>query len=169
MGIMANPFYVDMGFTKDEVAAVSKVYGVVMTLAGAFIGGVLALRLGVMRVLMLGAVLSAATNLLFVWLAGRGHDVQGLIFVVSADNLASGIASAAFIAYLSSLTNVSYSATQYALFSSIMLLLPKWLAGFSGQFVDAHGYADFFLATAGLGLPVLVLVALAARVRTPGH
>jgi PAT family beta-lactamase induction signal transducer AmpG len=168
MGIMANPFYVDMGFTKDEVAAVSKVYGVVMTLAGSFIGGVLALRLGVMRVLMLGAVLSAATNLLFVWLAGRGHDVQGLIFVVSADNLASGIASAAFIAYLSSLTNVSYSATQYALFSSIMLLLPKWLAGFSGQFVDAHGYADFFLVTAGLGVPVLVLVALAARVKVGG-
>ncbi len=165
MGIMANPFYVDMGFTKDEVAAVSKVYGVVMTLAGSFIGGVLALRLGVMRVLMLGAVLSAATNLLFAWLAGRGHDVQALIVVVSADNLASGIASAAFIAYLSGLTNVSYSATQYALFSSIMLLLPKWLAGFSGQFVDAHGYADFFLATAGLGLPVLVLVALAARVK----
>ena len=168
MGIMANPFYVDMGFTKDEVAAVSKVYGVVMTLVGSFIGGVLALRLGVMRVLMLGAVLSAATNLLFVWLAGRGHDVQGLIFVVSADNLASGIASAAFIAYLSSLNNVSYSATQYALFSSIMLLLPKWLAGFSGQFVDAHGYADFFMATAGLGLPVLVLVALAARVKVGG-
>ncbi len=165
MGIMANPFYVDMGFTKDEVAAVSKVYGVVMTLAGSFIGGVLALRLGVMRVLMLGAVLSAATNLLFAWLASRGHDVQALIVVVSADNLASGIASAAFIAYLSGLTNVSYSATQYALFSSIMLLLPKWLAGFSGQFVDAHGYADFFLATAGLGVPVLVLVALAARVK----
>ncbi len=165
MGIMANPFYVDMGFTKDEVAAVSKVYGVVMTLAGSFIGGMLALRLGVMRVLMLGAVLSAATNLLFAWLAGRGHDVQALIVVVSADNLASGIASAAFIAYLSGLTNVSYSATQYALFSSIMLLLPKWLAGFSGQFVDAHGYADFFLATAGLGVPVLVLVALAARVK----
>ena len=169
MGIMANPFYVDMGFTKDEVAAVSKVYGVVMTLAGSFIGGVLALRLGVMRVLMLGAVLSAATNLLFVWLAGRGHDVQALILVVSADNLASGIASAAFIAYLSGLTNVSYSATQYALFSSIMLLLPKWLAGFSGQFVDAYGYAPFFLATAGLGLPVLVLVALAARVRSAGR
>ncbi len=168
MGIMANPFYVDMGFTKDEVAAVSKVYGVIMTLAGSFIGGVLALRLGVMRVLMLGAVLSAATNLLFAWLAGRGHDVQALIFVVSADNLSAGVASAAFIAYLSSLTNVSYSATQYALFSSIMLLLPKWLAGFSGQFVDAHGYADFFLATAGLGLPVLVLVALAARVKPAG-
>ncbi len=164
MGIMANPFYVDMGFTKDEVAAVSKVYGVIMTLAGAFVGGVLSLRLGVMRVLMLGAILSAASNLLFAWMAGRGHDVQMLVLVVSADNLASGIASAAFIAYLSSLTNISYSATQYALFSSIMLLAPKWLAGFSGQYVDAFGYAQFFAATSLLGLPVLLLVALASRV-----
>ena len=164
MGIMANPFYVDMGFTKDEVAAVTKVYGVIMTLAGAFLGGALAMRWGVMRVLMLGAALSAATNLLFAWLATRGHDVNALVWVVSADNLAGGIASAAFIAYLSGLTNVQYSATQYALFSSMMLLAPKWLAGFSGAFVDAHGYVSFFQATALLGLPVLVLIALASRV-----
>ena len=163
MGIMANPFYVDMGFTKDEVAAVTKVYGVIMTLAGAFIGGALALRVGVMRVLMLGAVLSAATNLAFAWLAGVGHSVPALIVVVSADNLASGIASAAFIGYLSSLTNISYSATQYALFSSMMLLLPKFVAGFSGDYVNAYGYANFFASTALLGLPVLLLVALAAR------
>jgi PAT family beta-lactamase induction signal transducer AmpG len=165
MGIMANPFYVDMGFSKSEVAAVTKFYGVIMTLVGAFVGGVLALRLGVMRVLMLGAVLSAATNLLFVWLSSRGHDVQALVFVISADNLASGIASAAFIAYLSGLTNISYSATQYALFSSIMLLAPKWLAGFSGQYVDHFGYGNFFLATAALGVPVLLLVVLAGRVK----
>jgi len=164
MGIMANPFYVDMGFTKDEVAAVTKVYGVIMTLAGAFLGGALAMRWGVMRVLMLGAALSPATNLLFAWLATRGHDVNALVWVVSADNLAGGIASAAFIAYLSGLTNVQYSATQYALFSSMMLLAPKWLAGFSGAFVDAHGYVSFFQATALLGLPVLVLIALASRV-----
>jgi PAT family beta-lactamase induction signal transducer AmpG len=165
MGIMANPFYVDMGFTKDEVAAVTKVYGVVMTLVGAFVGGALAMRMGVMRVLMLGAMLSAATNLLFAWLAGQGHDVTALIFVVSADNLASGIASAAFIAYLSSLTNVNYSATQYALFSSMMLLLPKFVAGYSGMFVDAFGYANFFTATSALGLPVLGLVWLASRIK----
>jgi PAT family beta-lactamase induction signal transducer AmpG len=165
MGIMANPFYVDMGFSKDEVATVSKIYGVVMTLAGAFVGGVLSMRFGVMRVLMLGAVLSAASNLLFAWLASRGHDLTMLVFVVSADNLAGGIASAAFIAYLSSLTNISYSATQYALFSSLMLLLPKFLAGYSGVFVDAYGYAPFFVATAALGLPVLILVALAARMQ----
>jgi MFS transporter, PAT family, beta-lactamase induction signal transducer AmpG len=164
MGIMANPFYVDMGFTKSEVAGVTKVYGVIMTLVGAFVGGLLSARFGVMRVLMLGAVLSAASNLLFVWLSGVGHDVQALVWVISADNLASGIASAAFIAYLSSLTNISYSATQYALLSSMMLLLPKFIAGFSGDFVDAYGYANFFTATACLGLPVLVLVVLAARV-----
>jgi PAT family beta-lactamase induction signal transducer AmpG len=165
MGIMANPFYVDMGFTKDEVAAVTKIYGVVMTLVGAFIGGALAMRMGVMRVLMLGAALSAATNLLFAWLAGQGHDLHALIFVISADNLASGIASAAFIAYLSSLTNVNYSATQYALFSSMMLLLPKFVAGYSGMYVDAFGYASFFTATAALGVPVLLLVGLTSRIK----
>jgi PAT family beta-lactamase induction signal transducer AmpG len=165
MGIMANPFYVDMGYTKDEVAAVTKIYGVIMTLVGAFVGGALAMRLGVMRVLMLGAVLSAASNLLFAWLGTRGHDVTALIFVISADNLSSGIASAAFIAYLSSLTNVNYSATQYALFSSMMLLLPKWLAGFSGVYVDAFGYGHFFTATALLGAPVLLLVWLASRLK----
>ena len=165
MGIMANPFYVDMGYTKDEVAAVTKVFGVLMTLLGAFIGGVLSLRLGVMRILMLGALLSAGSNLLFAWLGGVGHNLTALVWVISADNLASGIASAAFIAYLSSLTQVQYSATQYALFSSMMLLMPKWLAGFSGVFVDAHGYATFFTCTALLGLPVLLLVGLASRVQ----
>ena len=166
MGIMANPFYVDMGYTKDEVAAVTKVYGVVMTLVGAFVGGSLAMRFGVMRILMLGALLSACTNLLFAWLAGHGHDVTALIAVVSADNLASGIASAAFIAYLSSLTNVSYSATQYALFSSMMLLLPKFVAGFSGDYVNAFGYAQFFASTAMLGLPVLGLVWIASKAKS---
>ena len=167
MGIMANPFYVDMGYTKDEVAAVTKIFGVIMTLVGAFLGGALAMRFGVMRVLMLGAVLSAASNLLFAWLGSRGHDVNSLIFVISADNLSSGIASAAFIAYLSSLTNVNYSATQYALFSSMMLLLPKFLAGYSGKYVDAFGYSHFFIATALLGLPVLLLVWLASRSKMP--
>ena len=164
MGIMANPFYVDMGYTEAEVASVSKIFGVIMTLVGAFIGGVISMRIGVMRVLMLGAVLSAGSNLLFAWLATRGHDLVGLIAVVSADNLAGGIASAAFIAYLSSLTNVNYSATQYALFSSMMMLLPKWIAGFSGVYVDHFGYAQFFVSTALLGLPVLVLVWLASRI-----
>jgi PAT family beta-lactamase induction signal transducer AmpG len=163
MGIMANPFYVDMGYTKDEVAAVSKVFGVVMTLVGAFVGGVLTLRFGVMRILFLGAILSAVSNLLFAWLATQGHDLNGLIWVISADNLSSGIATAAFIAFLSALTNIQYSATQYALFSSMMLLLPKWLAGFSGVFVDHFGYSSFFISTAIIGVPVLILIWLTIR------
>ncbi len=163
MGVMSNPFYQEMGFTKDEVATVSKVYGVIMTVVGAVLGGVLTMRMGVMRTLMLGAVLSAATNLLFVWLAGRGHDVGALVFTISADNLSAGIASSAFVAYLSSLTNQAYSATQYALFTSVMLLLPKFIAGFSGEFVDAYGWASFFTGTALAGVPVLALVWLVAR------
>lgn len=165
MGVMSNPFYVDMGYTKNEVATVSKVYGVIMTIVGAAMGGVLIVKTGIMRTLFLGAVLSAATNLLFVWLAGRGHDVTGLVFTISADNLSAGIASSAFIAYLSGLTNSAYSATQYALFSSVMLLLPKFIAGFSGIFVDTYGYASFFTGTALLGLPVLVLVWLAGQAK----
>ena len=163
MGIMANPFYVDMGYSKDEVAAVSKVYGLIMTLVGAALGGVLSVKFGMMRTLMLGAVLSAASNLLFSWLAIRGHDVAALTIVISVDNLASGIASSAFIAYMSSLTSISYSATQYALLSSMMLLLPKWLAGFSGVAVDAFGYNLFFVGTALIGVPVLVLIWIASK------
>ncbi|MCS6945053.1 MAG: MFS transporter [Burkholderiaceae bacterium] len=163
MGVMANPFYVDMGYSKDEVAAVSKFYGVAMTLAGAILGGAAAVRYGVLRVLAAGALLSAASNLLFAWLATRGHDLPALVLVIGADNLSAGVASAAFVAYLSGLTNVAYSATQYALFSSTMLLVPKWLAGFSGAFVDAYGYPAFFAGTAALGLPVLLLIALIAR------
>jgi PAT family beta-lactamase induction signal transducer AmpG len=163
MGIMANPFYVDTGFSKADVANVTKVYGVLMTLVGAAVGGVMALRWGVMRVMMVGAVLSALTNCLFAWLATVGNNYWALVGVISADNLASGIASAAFIAYMSGLTSRGYSATQYALFSSLMLLLPKFVAGFSGVFVDAYGYASFFYATALLGLPVLGLVWLASR------
>jgi PAT family beta-lactamase induction signal transducer AmpG len=168
MGVMANPFYRDMAFTKSEVAWVSKGFGVVMTLVGAALGGVLCLRVGVGRVLLFGAALSAATNLLFAWVATRGHDLLALIVAISADNLSGGMAGAAFVAYLSGLTNIEYSATQYALFSSVMLLLPKFVAGFSGVFVDAYGYSAFFHATAALGVPVLLLIGLASRVAPAG-
>ncbi|HKQ30411.1 MAG TPA: MFS transporter [Burkholderiales bacterium] len=171
MGVMANTFYRDAGFTKDQVAAVSGVYGVIVTLAGTFIGGMLAMRFGMLRTLFLGAVLSAATNLLFAWLALRGNDLELLVLVVTADNLSAGIATAAFIGYMSSLTNIQYSATQYALFSSLMVLLPKFIAGFSGLAVDTYGYPAFFIGTALIGAPVLLLVWLAARAeatRAPG-
>ncbi len=163
MGVIANVFYVDIGFSKAEIAAVTKVFGVAMTLIGALAGGVLVNRFGVMKILFSGALLAALTNLLFALLALNGPVVELLMLVVSLDNFSAGIATAAFVAYLSALTNIQYSATQYALFSSIMLLLPKFLGGFSGVAVDSIGYPAFFTGTALLGLPVLVLIILAAR------
>jgi PAT family beta-lactamase induction signal transducer AmpG len=163
LGVIANVFYVDTGFSKTEVANVTKVFGVAMTLLGAVVGGILVNRLGVMRILFAGAVLSAATNLLFALLAQVGASVPLLIGVVAMDNLSGGLAASAFVAYLSALTNVRYSATQYALFSSVMLLLPKFLGGFSGVMVDRLGYESFFLITALMGLPVLLLVWFAGR------
>lgn len=163
LGVIANVFYVDMGFSKDEIANVTKVFGVIMTLAGTVFGGLMVRVYGVMPILFLGALLSAGTNLLFAVLAGVGHDVGMLIWVVVADNLSGGLAVSAFVAYLSGLTNVSYSATQYALFSSVMLLLPKFVGGFSGVMVDGMGYPGFFTLTALIGLPVLLLVGLAWR------
>lgn len=164
MGVMANPFYSDMGFSKEEVAAVSKIFGVVMTLTGAFAGGIITMRIGVLKTLFIGSVLSAGTNLLFCVLSQLGHSVPFLVLTVSADNLAAGLASAAFVAYLSSLTSSAYSATQYALFSSLMLLLPKFIAGFSGVLVESVGYGMFFLVTAAMGIPVAAIVWLASRV-----
>lgn len=158
MGVMANPFYADMGFSKEEVASVSKIFGVVMTIVGAFLGGLVTAKIGVLRTLFLGGILATGTNLLFSYLATVGHDVYLLIFCVSADNLAAGIASAAFLAYLSGLTSPQYTATQYALMSSLMLLVPKTLAGFSGVFVSHYGYENFFIMTAFLGLPVLCIL-----------
>ncbi|WP_298444665.1 MFS transporter [uncultured Ferrimonas sp.] len=163
MGVMANVFYVDMGFSKGEVAAISKIYGVLMTLAGAAVGGVLVYRYGTIKVLFLGGLLVASTNLLFAWQALVGHNVPLLTLAISADNFSAGIATSAFIAYLSSLTNIAYSATQYALLSSMMLLFPKFIAGFSGVMVDALGYVGFFVAVSIMGLPVLVLIAMVHR------
>ncbi|QDL56392.1 AmpG family muropeptide MFS transporter [Rhodoferax aquaticus] len=165
LGVMANPFYVELKFTNLELAGVTKVYGVIMTLVGAFIAGAIAPRVGVMRVMMLGAVFSALTNFLFVWLGHQGHDLTALTVVISADNLAGGIATAAFIAYLSALTNIKYTVTQYALLSSVMVFVPKLLGGYSGVFVETYGFDTFFTGTALLGIPVLALVWLASKAK----
>lgn len=163
MGVMANAFYVDMGFSKDEVASISKVFGVVMTLVGAGFGGVLVNRFGTGKILFCGAVLTASTNLLFSYMATQQSSLTLLACVISADNLSAGIATAAFITYLSSLTNVAFSATQYALLSSVMLLLPKFIAGFSGVIVDHIGYNHFFIGTALMGIPALILIVILTR------
>jgi PAT family beta-lactamase induction signal transducer AmpG len=163
LGVIANVFYQDLGFTKPQIAKAVNTFGVIVSIVGGFLGGVLATRFGVMRILMLGAVLSAATNLAFVGLAYVGHNVPLMYATVFADNLAAGLASAAFVAFLSSLTNVQFTAVQYAIFSSLMTLLPKTLGGYSGSIVDGIGYPGFFIFTTLIGVPVLILVWLAGR------
>ncbi len=158
LGVIANVFYYDLGFSKNEIATTTKVFGIIMTLLGGFIGGLMTMRYGVMRILFLGAILSALTNLLFMWLAQSGNDIVLLSGVIAADNLSAGLASAAFIAYLSSLTNISFTAVQYAILSSLMTLLPKLLGGYSGGMVNELGYSNFFLMTALMGLPVIFLI-----------
>ncbi len=163
LGVISNVFYQDLGFTKEQIAGIVKTFGLIMTLVGGFLGGILTVRFGVIRILWWGAILSAATNILFMALAEMGNNVPMLYVVISADNLAAGLASAAFVAFLSSLTNVSFTAVQYAIFSSLMTLLPKFLGGYSGTMVDALGYPNFFIATALMGLPVLWLLHLAKK------
>lgn len=158
MGVMANPFYHDLGFTKDQVAAVSKIYGVAMALLGGFVGGALTLRVGVPRMMWAAALVSSASILLYALLATRGPDLGLLILAVSTDNFTEGIAGTVFIAYLSGLTNRSFSATQYAVLSSATVLVPKLAGGFSGAAVEAFGYPRFFCACAASGLVALALV-----------
>ena len=164
MGVMANPFYLTfMGFSKTEVADVTKIFGFFMTIGGSLLGGLLVIRYGVRRILLLGAIMTALTNLLFVVLAQYPPNLATLAVVVSADNLSGGIANVALIAWLSSMTSASFTATQYALFSSLMTLPGKFLGGFSGMVVANYGYAEFFLVAGLLGVPAIVLTMIMMR------
>lgn len=164
LGVVSNVFYLDMGFSKNVIATVTKTFGLGMTLIGGFFGGMLTVRFGVYVILFFGALLAVGANLLFMLLAQSGVDLTVLMFVIGADNFCSGLASTAFIAFLSSLTNISFTAVQYALFSSLMTLFPKLIGGYSGTMVAAWGYESFFLITALMGLPVLLLVWLSRDV-----
>lgn len=163
-GVISNVFYADMGFSKVEIAGAVKTFGVAMSILGGIAGGVLAQRFRLMNMMMLGAVAAAATNLLFVWLALRGHDVPLMYTAVGLDNFAAGLAGTVFVAFLSALTNIRFTAVQYALFSSLMTLLPKTIGGYSGAIVKQIDYTGFFLFTAALGVPILLLVWWADRV-----
>ena len=158
LGVISNVFYADMGFSKGQIATVTKVFGIWMTILGGFVGGFLTIQYGVLRVLTLGAVMTVITNLLFIPLANNPGNVALLSVVIGADNITAGLAAAAFIAYLSSLVNISFTAMQYAMFSSMMTLFPKLLGGYSGSIVDSLGYESFFFISSMMGLPVLVLI-----------
>jgi len=169
MASMANPLYIDLGYSKSTIANISGAYGLAMTMIGAVVGGALAARFGIMRPLLAGAILAGSTNLLFAWMAGQGGATWALVLTISADNLSGGLAGSVFIAWLSSLTNTAYTATQYALFSSLMTLPGKFLSGFGGVVVDAVGYPFFFILAAALGLPAVLLTIAVMRWQARGR
>ncbi|MDQ4060654.1 MAG: MFS transporter, partial [Pseudomonadota bacterium] len=150
-GIMANPLYIDLGFTKSDIASVSKLYGVVVGIVGAFVGGLAIVRLGLRASLLIGAVAGAGSNLLFSWLALQGAKLDLLILCISLDNFAGGFAGSALIAFMSALTGKGYTATQYALLSSLYALPGKLVGGISGFIVAGYGYPTFFALTAAFG------------------
>lgn len=158
MGVMANVFYLEKGYQISEIATYSKFFGLFATIIGGFLGGLYSMHKGVIESLLVGAIIAAFSNLLFAWLAVSDINITFLIVVITADNIASGFAGAAFVVYLSSLTSIKFTATQYALFSSMMLFVPKLIAGYAGGIVNLIGYSQFFIFTAILGLPVLVLI-----------
>ena len=165
-GVMANPLYVDLGYTKVQIATVAKLYGVWIGIVGAFAGGYLVSKIGLFRTMLIGAVGSAVSHLLFAWLATQvGAPIEALVVAISADNFAGSFCGTALIAYMSGLTGAGFSATQYALLSSLYALPGKLVGGVSGFMVAAWGYAAFFAMTSVIAVPVIALL-LAVR-RTP--
>ena len=157
LGPMAMPFYVDTGFSKEEVAIVTNAFGIAMTMAGVFVGGLLIYRYNLMSVVFLGALLVMLTNVAFAWLDTIGHNVSALTVTITLDNFSQGVASTALIALLSGLTNRSFTATQYAALFLLATFPATIIKGFSGFFVDSFGYFNFFLYAAALGIPAAVI------------
>jgi PAT family beta-lactamase induction signal transducer AmpG len=165
-GVMANPLYIDLGFTKSDIATVSKLYGVWIGIAGAFAGGALAQKLGLMPTLLIGGVAASASHLSLAYLAAHAGRLDLLTLAVSVESFAGGFAGAALIAYMSSLVSPGYAATQYALLSSLYALPGKFVGGLSGFMVEAMGYPRFFVTTALIGVPVALLCLLVWRLRS---
>ncbi|MBL6936109.1 MAG: AmpG family muropeptide MFS transporter [Alphaproteobacteria bacterium] len=157
-GVMANPFYVAMGFTKIEIADVSKIFGVAATVAGIVVGGAVVYRLGIFRALLLCGILQALSNLMFAYQATVGHDVGLLVATIGLENLTGGMGSAAFVAYLSSLCSHAFSATQYALLSSVMALGRTVLASGGGWAAQEMGWVPFFIGSTFAAVPGLLLL-----------
>lgn len=156
-GNISNLFYQDLGFTKEQIATAVKTFGVIASIGGGFVGGWFAQKTGIMKAMMVGALLACATNLLFIMLF-YSPSVPTMYLAVLTDNFAAGLASAIFVAFLSALTSIRFTAVQYALFSSLMTLLPKVLGGYSGAIVEATNYPTFFMITFAIGIPILYLV-----------
>ena len=163
LGIVANPFYIDIGFNLSEIATVTKVFGFAITIIGAFIGGISVARFGIANPLIISSVLLAASNLFFLLFTNVGPNINILFLIISADNFALGFSGSVFIAFLSSLTNRHYTASQYALFTSIMFLPGIVISGFSGQIVSSMGWSSFFFFAAAMGIPSILCSILIVR------
>lgn len=167
-GAMANPFYNELGFTGLELATISKVYGIIASLAGGIVGGVIVARYGIFKTLLFGGILQSVTNILFSILALHGHDLVWLGIAITADNLSGGIASAAFVAYLSGLCNTAYTATQFALMTSFMSAGRTMLSAGSGWVADHTDWVTFWAITAFMAIPGLLLLLWIARLYPQG-
>jgi len=153
IGIAANPFYADLGFNLSEIATVTKVFGFTITIIGAFIGGLTVARFGISKLLIISSILLTVTNLFFLFLNNAGPSLPALVLTISADNFALGFSGTVFIAFLSSLTSRYFTASQYALFTSVMFLPGIILSGFSGQIIESSGWSTLFIYSALLGIP----------------
>jgi PAT family beta-lactamase induction signal transducer AmpG len=146
-----NPFYLDLGYTLVEIAEIRKIFGVLMTMFGVFLGGVGVARYGLMRAMVIGALAGPLSNLLFIWLAFQQHNLFALFVAIGLDNVAGGFAGVCLIAYMSSLTSAGFTATQYALFSSLYAIPGRLIASQSGRIVEAAArFADAGGVLAGL-------------------
>ena len=175
LGVLSQPFMLEIGFTKSEIAAVSKVYGLIATLVGLFIGGIIISRLGIIKSLLIAGILQLLSNLVFISLAINGSSIPLLMSTITIENLSGGIGTAAFIAYLSSLCNIRFSAFQYALLSSFMAFSRTWLAAPAGWLIDTVSWikylkligldkvnnpewVGFFIITTLFAIPSLILI-----------
>ena len=167
-GVMANPLYVDLGYTKTQIANVAKVYGIWVSIVGAFAGGISVAKLGLFRTMLAGSALQALSHLAFAWLSLQPPSIMALTVAITADNFSLAYGGTALVTYMSALTGPGFTATQYALFSSLYALPGKVIAGGSGFIVQAWGYAAFFVMTAMILLPVTALLIYVRRAPTGG-
>ena len=162
-GVMGNPFYVELGFTKIQIASISKAFGLAATIIGSLLGGIMVNRMGILRSLFVCGILQMLSNLMFAALAVAGNDPRMLTLTIAVENLSGGMGTAAFVAYLSSLCNIAYTATQYALLTSFMAFGRTLLSSSGGWLADHMDWVSFFIVTTGAALPGLLLLVWITR------
>ena len=167
-GVMSSPLYVDLGFSKAQIATVTKVYGIWVGIIGAFAGGIMVVRFGLYRAMLAGAATQAISHLVFAWLSTQGASLTALVLAISMDSFSQSFAGTVLVTYMSGLTGAGFAATQYALLSSLYALPGKLIAGGSGFVVEAYGYAAFFVMTAAILVPVVALIVAVRRTQSGG-